>query len=97
MADDFLYPGPSRSATSFVGEILNGEASYFTPKTLKVRKKGSARGVTKDVLSWMFHYSGAFRNGDLVEVRGKAVTIGRRSFTFVDSDRTNYMRLLQSP
>jgi len=73
----------------FSGTIINGTTSHFMPRILAVR---TPEGRIVEVLSWLFLYSGAFHDGDVVEVVGAVADVKARRFIAI-TRREHYIRI----
>jgi predicted nucleotidyltransferase len=90
-ADQFLSEIRSGTLDLCTGVVVDAKSIHGVPQILPIRTNRNNR--VEKVLSWLFLYSGAFQNGDSVEVLGERVAIANEHFIIVDR-KQHYIRLL---
>jgi predicted nucleotidyltransferase len=71
------------------GTILNADGCYYTPRSILIESNGNKY----EVASWLFMNSGAFEDGDPVEVVGRSCYVGTQEFIMVETP-DDFIRIL---
>lgn len=86
-ADAFLWRSSLGKQVLLRGEVQNPTGCYHMPRLLPI----NCGKRVSHVLTWLFLYGGAFKKGDVVEVRGRKCQLGHSRFVLVESP-SDYIR-----
>lgn len=86
-ADGFLRSPQFDERVVVTGTITDDVGCYHMPRCIPFRSEGNEYSV----LTWLFLYNGAFRNGDVVEISGIQCQLEGRQYLHVESP-SDYIR-----
>lgn len=82
-ADDFLSPFELGKRVVLRGIITDSIGCYYMPYIIPI----CSNGKNHLVLTWLFLYNGAFKNGDVVEVSGREQVVRGKQYLLVEELR----------